>query len=304
MSMSCEDPHCGDPDHSSDRDSVVLDILCSVVESSHSVIPMAGGSKTCTGRSKSGLKSVSVPGWDKEVQPFQEDARFWHAIWISAGKPNKGDLHTAMARSRNQLHYAVMRTCRSEELQQSNNLFHASLTCDFELIKEMKKIKSGCRATTELTDNVVGAEGEFEIVEKFKEVYSALYNSAGTADEVATIKEKLQELIKNDSMDEVMRITGEKVKEADVSGGFASDAILNGPDILFDQLACVDRSWCVHGTVTGSNFALLRRETGLDPVLSSIGRVKEQLLKGVCKVPDIDQWRLDYLASLLSVRGE
>ena len=57
-------------------------------------------------------------------------------------------------------------------------------------------------------------------------------------------------------------------------------------------------------TVTGSNLALLRRETGLDPVLASIGRVKEQLLKCVCSVPDIDQWRLDYLARLLSERGE
>ena len=101
-------------------------------------------------------------------------------------------------------------------------------------------------------------------MEKFKEGFSALYNSASTAVEVATIKEKLQELIKNDSMDEVMRITGEKVKEAaglmksgkaDVSGGFASDAILNGPDILFVQLACVYRSWCVHGTVTPTLLA-------------------------------------------------
>ena len=40
-----------------------------------------------------------------------------------------------------------------------------------------------------------------------------------------------------------------------MSGGFTSDAILNGPDILFDQLALVFRSWCVHGTVTRSLLA-------------------------------------------------
>ena len=65
-------------------------------------------------------------------------------------------------------------------------------------------------------------------------------------------------------MDEVMKITGDKVKEAaellkpgkaDVSEGFSSDAILNGPDILFDQLASVFRSWCVHGTVTPTLLA-------------------------------------------------
>ena len=43
-----------------------------------------------------------------------------------------------------------------------------------DLIKEMKKVKAGCKASSELPDNVGGAEGEQEIVEKFKQVYSAL----------------------------------------------------------------------------------------------------------------------------------
>ena len=60
-------------------------------------------------------------------------------------------------------------------------------------------------------------------------------------------------------MVEVSKITGDIVEEAaglmktgkaDVSDGFTSDAILNGPDTLFNQLAMVFRSWCVHGTVT------------------------------------------------------
>ena len=37
--LSCVDPHCGDPAHSEERDSFMLDILCSVVESSHIVLP-------------------------------------------------------------------------------------------------------------------------------------------------------------------------------------------------------------------------------------------------------------------------
>ena len=116
----------------------------------------------------------------------------------------------------------------------------------------------------ELPDNVAGAEGEEEIVEKFREVYSALYNSACTAGEVQQIKERLGELINQDSMDEVMKISGESVKaaaglmksgKADVTGGYSSDAILNGPDELFEQLAAVFRSWCVHGMVTPTLLA-------------------------------------------------
>ena len=41
-----------------------------------------------------------------------------------------------------------------------------------------------------------------------------------------------------------------KAGKGDVSEGYTSDAILNAPDILFDQLALVYRSWLVHGTVT------------------------------------------------------
>ena len=77
---------------------------CSIVESSHSVIPLAGGGG---GPNKSGITPGCVPGWMEEVEPFREDASFWHGVWKCAGKPNRGDLHVAMARSKNQYHYAI-----------------------------------------------------------------------------------------------------------------------------------------------------------------------------------------------------
>ena len=90
---------------------------------------------------------------------------------------------------------------------------------------------------------------------------------------MSSIKEKLEELISQDSLDEVSRITGETVKAAaklmkkgkrDISEGYSSDAIFNGPDILFEQLATVFRSWSVHGTVTTSLLAC-----GFLPLLKS-----------------------------------
>ena len=62
--------------------------------------------------------------------------------------------------------------------------------------------------------------------------------------------------MKAEDIDEVMKITGNAVKiavsgmkarKSDVSGGFTSDALLNGPDILFDHLASVFRSSLIHG---------------------------------------------------------
>ena len=57
-------------------------------------------------------------------------------------------------------------------------------------------------------------------------------------------------------------------------------------------------------TVTGSNLALIGIETGLNPVKASIGTVKEKLRMKISSVPDIDKWRIDYLARLLRERGE
>ena len=57
-------------------------------------------------------------------------------------------------------------------------------------------------------------------------------------------------------------------------------------------------------TTTGSNLRLLRMETGLDIASASPRRVKAELVKKLAVVPDIDKWRLPYLARLLEDRGE
>ena len=46
-----------------------------------------------------------------------------------------------------------------------------------------------------------------------------------------------------------------KPNKGDVSESYTSDAILNAPDVLFELLAGVFRSWLVHGTVTLSLLA-------------------------------------------------
>lgn len=163
-------------------------------------------------------------------------------------------------------HYAVRRQKNKSDLCSAVKLFKASMQGDLDLLREMKVIRSGgggC-SNNELPDTVAGANGQEEIVDKFREVYSALYNSAGTQAEMDELRTKVAMLITVDSVAEVNKLTGAKVKEAvgmmkarkgDVSGGYTSDALLNGPDILFDQLAAIFRSWLMHGTVTMSLLA-------------------------------------------------
>ena len=101
-------------------------------------------------------------------------------------------------------------------------------------------------------------------MDKFREVYSTLYNSSGSQGAMEQLRQHVQSLIGPGSMAQVAKLTGQAVKEAagllkpgktDVSGGFSSDALLNAPDILFDLLASVFRDWIVHGTITATLLA-------------------------------------------------
>ena len=67
-----------------------------------------------------------------------------------------------------------------------------------------------------------------------------------------------------DSSQELDKLSGYIVKQAAcklkpkkvyVSEGCTSDALLNGPDVLFSLLAAVSRFWLEHGTVTSSLLA-------------------------------------------------
>ena len=76
---------------------------------------------------------------------------------------------------------------------------------------------------------------------------------------MATLFRSVEQLINPGSLEEVARVTGSVVKlavsklkpqKSDVSSSFTSDALLHAPDILFDQLATIFRSWLTHGHIT------------------------------------------------------
>ena len=169
-----------------------------------------------------------------------------------------------MVKTRTQYHHAVRRLKRKGNLIRASKLFEASMEGDLHLLKEMKAVRGGKVGVSELPETVEGANGEEEIVEKFRGVYSSLYNSSETETEMSDLMIKVSSLIGNESVEEVRRVNGAKVKEAvshlkpqksDFSGGFTSDGLLYAPDILYDYLASIFRSWLMHGTVTPSLLA-------------------------------------------------
>ena len=134
-----------------------------------------------------------------------------------------------MVLKRTQYHYAVRKLKRKADLVRAEQLFEASLLGDMDLLKEMKQVKSGSGDHVDLPDDVEGANGEEEIVERFREVYETLYNSSGSQDGMAQLREHIQSLIGPQSLEDVQKLTGSAVKKAacllkpkktDVSGGF------------------------------------------------------------------------------------
>ena len=135
----------------------------------------------------------------------------------------------------------------------------------------MKWIKGSSKGGQSVPDSVDGAQGHKEILDKFRQVYSELYNSAESTDAMTEIKRKLQGLIGHDSVTEVNKVTGDVLKEAccrmkpgkmDVSGSYTSDVFLNAPDSLFEKIAPVFRSFMVTSlnSYSAVRFYLYSRE--------------------------------------------
>ena len=116
----------------------------------------------------------------------------------------------------------------------------------------------------------------------FREVYSGLYNSARSDEEMAEIQKKIIELVRTeDSRKEIEKLTPEIVKKAatlmkpkkmDVSQGFSSECILHAPDLMFNLLSLIFQDWLRHGTVTLSVLACafipLLKNSLKDPALT------------------------------------
>ena len=106
------------------------------------------------------------------------------------------------------------------------------MTGDMELMKELRRLKTGKGELDELPDTVDGVTGERHVAEQFTKVYSNLYSSAGSVEGMAELQDKTRQLLQaEDSRSEVEKVTAEVVKKAvlkmkmhkmNISQGFSS----------------------------------------------------------------------------------
>ena len=81
------DYNCTDESHSSARDTVMLDTLVAVVESSYTSVPLTGSVGGVNG-----TKRV-IPGWSQQVEPYRQASNVAYRTWIAHGKPRQGPVH-------------------------------------------------------------------------------------------------------------------------------------------------------------------------------------------------------------------
>ena len=167
-----------------------------------------------------------------------------------------------MSWTRNKYHYAVRKAKHLEETIKSKELMEAAELGDINLMKDMRKTLSKKTDAQQVPDCLDGKVTHDRILERFKDYYEELYNSASTEAAMTLIKSNQEELMRDNedaSNKQVDKITGEVVKKAcgrmlpgktDVTKSYTSDVFLHAPDFLFKHLGTVFRSYLTHGTVT------------------------------------------------------
>ena len=250
-SMHCRNPKCNLEEHRNESDNYIEEVLNAMSTSARDSLPM---SSSGSGVGKNSKKKTV--GWNEHVKPFRDQARFWHAVWVSAAKPLNCELHNIMRRTRNIFHYQLKKCRKAESQIKKQQLLSAMLEpdSDTDIFKEIKKM----RKSKSVVANKIDDKTE-NIEEHFSNIYSSLYNSVDDYDELLKVAEKIETKIGDESLKEVDKVTPDLVKEAvkhikpnksDPVCDFSSDCLRNAPDSLFLHLSVIIKSFLVHSHVS------------------------------------------------------
>ena len=89
--LFCADIHCSETTHVEGIDDHMCKILKTIENCCKDNLPSPV-------INKSPAKKNRIASWNEEIQPYKENAQFWHSVWLSAGKPINSQLHMIMKR--------------------------------------------------------------------------------------------------------------------------------------------------------------------------------------------------------------
>lgn len=246
----CNNPNCVDVNHHKDIDIFSLDLLEAIDASVKAKIPST----------RSNHNDKVVPGWSSLVKPYQNDANFWHSIWLSYGKPVNCELHNVMKRTRNAYHYAVRKVKKNRAKIQQDKMVDSLISGGTSnLLKELKSQRLG--NTNNIATKIDGHSGSVNIAKHFSSIYSKLYSKNNSDEEMNDFLGDLNNNIGLQNLSEIENVTPQIVYQAicslhnnksDNFFDWKSDALLNGSDILTDYFTLLFHSFLMHGYVPSS----------------------------------------------------
>ena len=92
--LNCSDVHCTDGSHKMEIDDLMIEVIHSMEEAADTHIPQP---KTFN----SSKKNSYIPNENSELKCYRDKAQFWRSVWLSASRPQNGQLHMLMRRTRN-----------------------------------------------------------------------------------------------------------------------------------------------------------------------------------------------------------
>ena len=159
--INCTEYFCTDYSHIVGIQNFHDSLIASCIEASK-VIPVS-------------KKSKKIPGWNEYVERHKQTSQFWHFIWKERGSPPHGEIAQIMRSTRSKYHYAIRYVKKSEEMLRKNAMAKSiSENNSRDLWKEVYKVRSKCKTSSQCMDDVSGIES---ISELFAHKYNVLYNS-------------------------------------------------------------------------------------------------------------------------------
>ena len=193
-----------------------------------------------------------LPGWSELIKPYQEDAKFYYALWLSYGKPLNCDLHNAMKHYRNQYHFAIRRLKRNQEnIKNQKLLDHCLNGNSTNLIKEFKKQNNSQTPKSTVID---GNSNDQSIADSFSEKYQKNDSTNNLLHEINVLDQSINDnnfvKVENLSTSVVYQaLQSLKNTKNDNVFTFKSDALIHGADILVKYFTLLFQSFLIHGYV-------------------------------------------------------
>jgi hypothetical protein len=247
----CKDIHCCNIDHHVEIENYIIDIIECIESSSQVAIPYRNQKhKNNTSHRK------SVPGWNDIVQPYKDMSVFWYSTWLSAGKPQSGELYHTMRHSKNQYKYAKRRCFNAADQIKRNKFIEACLNGEKDLLSEIKKMK---RTTQHTSAKIDGHSEDTAIANHFRNIYDKLYNRTGSHEPLQKLlshvdgmcNESDKEVIKEVNPQLIQMILKKKLKrdKSDVESDMTTDCLINAPFGLAKHLSNFFISCLTHGYI-------------------------------------------------------